>query len=726
MTPNGTTKILVVDDLPEKLFVYRAMLDELGQTIIEALSGEEALKQVLHHDFSVILLDVNMPTLDGFETARLIRTRKRSMHTPIIFLTAFADEVRTMEGYAHGAVDFMMAPVVPEILRAKIRVFVELFRLNQQVMRQAEERIALAEERTKRLAAEQANRNLSFFATCGAVLGQSLDFTATLHDLARLGIPYLADTAYVAVPQSDGASWTAVAARKTADDQVTLDKEVERSNIPSHLAGAIDRTLMRRDINRLAAPDPHAPFSLVRPLKARGQAIGVLALNRDPRRGPFTRTEEDVTENLVSRGAVALDNAQLYLNLREADRQRNEFLSMLAHELRNPLAPIRNAVELLRSDGLAPAEMARSRDMISRQVGHLIRLVDDLLDASRITQGKIRLKLQAIEVAKVADQAVEASRPEIEARRHRLYIDMPNSPLHVFGDSTRLAQVLTNLMNNAAKYTPAGGEIWFSVRAVDDGSVVFCIRDSGIGIPTEMLSRVFDLFTQVDRTLDRSEGGLGIGLTVVRRLVEMHNGRVEVRSAGIGHGCEFTVIMPHCEPVPIGPMTVGEHSNGIRTACARCQLLIVDDNRDSADSLAMLLKLSGFSPQVAYDGHAAVALAKSLRPEVVLLDIGLPGLNGYEVARRLRADDDTKAAFLVAITGYGQEENGRLAQSAGFNCHFVKPVVIGDLLSAITSHAVNSPTSATEMPSPSSTSHNGQLLNQQLAPVLLPNRLGDS
>jgi signal transduction histidine kinase/DNA-binding response OmpR family regulator len=688
------TNILIVDDLPEKLLVYRAMLEELGQTLIEARSGEDALKHVLQTDFSVILLDVNMPTLDGLETARLIRQRKRSAHTPIIFITAFADEVRTMEGYAHGAVDFMMAPVVPEILRAKIRVFVELFGLNRQVTRQAEERVALAEERTKRLAAEETNRNLGFLATCGAVLGQSLDFAATLHDLARLGVPYLADAAYVAVPQNDGQDWTAVAARRTADDRVVLEKDVDRQAIPAQLAITVDRMMARRDSYRLSALEPKpdtAPYSLVRPLQARGQTIGVLALNRDPHRGPWTRMEEDVAETLVSRGAVALDNAQLYLNLREADRQRNEFLSMLAHELRNPLAPIRNSVEILRCEALSPAEVARSRDMISRQVSHLIRLVDDLLDASRITQGKIRLTLEPVDVASIVDQAIEASRPEIEARQHRLDIELPSGPLHVLGDSTRLAQVLTNLLNNAAKYTPTGGDISLNVRAVDDLTVVFSVRDSGMGIPAEMLNRVFDLFTQVDRTLDRSEGGLGIGLTVVRRLVEMHNGRVEVRSAGIGQGSEFTVRIPRCRPTTNDFARIPEHKNGDNRVLADCRVLIVDDNKDSAESLAMLLKLSGCSPQLAHDGHAAVALAKSLRPDVVLLDIGLPGLNGYEVARQLRADDDTKAAFLVAITGYAQEENGKLAQTAGFNRHFVKPVVIDELLAAITSRTVANP-----------------------------------
>ncbi len=680
------TNILVVDDLPQKLLVYRAMLEELGQNIIEARSGEEALKQVLRYDFSVILLDVNMPALDGFETARLIRNRKRSTHTPIIFITAFADEVRTMEGYAHGAVDFMMAPVVPEILRAKIRVFVELFRLNRQVMRQAEEQIALADERTKRLAAEEANRNLSFLATSGAVLGKSLDFAATLQDVARLGVPYLADSAYVAVPAIDGIGWTAVAARKNDADQVMFEKDVARQALPEHLSTAIDRIFAQRDLKRPGEVDPaieSTGLMLIQALQARGQTIGVLALKRDTPRGPFTPTEEDVAETLASRGAVALDNAQLYWNLREADRQRNEFLSMLAHELRNPLAPIRNSVEILRSEGLNAADLARSRDMIGRQVDQLIRLVDDLLDASRITQGKIRLKLQPVDVAVVVEHALEASRPEIEARRHRFHVDVPSAPLHVMGDATRLAQVLTNLINNAAKYTPTEGEIWFRVRAADDGSIVMSVRDSGIGIPQEMLNRVFDLFIQVDRTLDRSVGGLGIGLTVVRRLVEMHNGRVEVRSAGIGKGSEFTILLPKCEPVAANPAPVPEQANGTKTESASCRLLIVDDNRDSADSLGLLLTLSGYSPQIAYDGHAAVALAKTLRPDVVLLDIGLPGLNGYEVARRLRADVDTKAACLIAITGYGQDENGRLAQQAGFDRHFVKPVVFDELLAAI-------------------------------------------
>jgi signal transduction histidine kinase len=376
-----TINILVVDDLPEKLLVYRTILEELGHNLVTAHSGADALKQVLQTNFAVILLDVNMPGMDGFETATLIRNRRKSAHTPIIFVTAFQDDLRPIQGYAHGAVDYILAPVAPEILRAKVTVFADLFRMHQLVKRQAEERIALAEERAKRAAAEDANR------------------------------------------------------------------------------------------------------------------------------------------------------------------RKDEFLAMLAHELRNPLAPIRTGIEVMRQIGLADPKLQRTREMIDRQLRQLNRLVDDLLDVSRITRGKIQLQLDTLDVATAVAGAVETSRPLIESRKHELNLCLPGESIYVEADPVRLAQVLSNLLNNAAKYTEEGGHIWLSVEQ-QGGEAVFRVRDTGAGIPYDMLPRVFDLFLQVDQSLDRSQGGLGIGLTLVRRLVEMHQGSVQAFSQGPGQGSEFVVRLP--------------------------------------------------------------------------------------------------------------------------------------------------------------------------------------
>jgi signal transduction histidine kinase/DNA-binding response OmpR family regulator len=670
------TNVLIVDDLPEKLLVYQSVLEELGQNLITARSGSEALKEVLRHDFAVILLDVNMPDMDGFETAALIRARKKSAHTPIIFVTAFADDVHVLQGYAQGAVDYILAPVVPDVLRAKVKVFVDLFRLTEQIKRQAEDRVTLAEERIKRAAAEESNRRLAFLARACNVLGQSLDDQVTARDLARLSVPFLADLSAVALPPRPGEEGKVFLARGEGE-AVALDEQAGPGAIPADLGAAVARVLAGGPGEFLpeappAAPEP-AMTALVLPLCARGRPCAALALSREPSGRRFGPAELSMAETLASRAAVALENAYLYQDVQQADRQKNEFLSMLAHELRNPLAPIRNAVHVMRMQGPAGPELQWSRDVIDRQVKHMARLVDDLLDISRITRGKIRLQLEPVDMASVVAEAVEASRPIIEGRRHRLEVVVAPEPLWVNGDAARLAQVLTNLLNNAAKYTDEGGEVWLTV-APEEGAVVARVRDTGVGIPGESLSAVFNLFTQVDRSLDRAQGGLGIGLTLVRRLVEMHGGTVEAHSDGPGKGSEFVVRLPALHRERSG---AGSPDGAGEPVSAGCRVLVVDDNVDAADSLAMLLRLGGCEVRLAHAGPDAVAEAQAFRPEVVVLDIGLPGMDGYEVAGRLRADPATRGAVLVAVTGYGREEDRARSRQAGFDHHLVKPVDFG-------------------------------------------------
>jgi signal transduction histidine kinase len=673
MADTDKTKILIVDDLPEKLLVYRTVLEDLGQELICAQSGGEALKQVLQHDFAVILLDVNMPDIDGFETAALIRGRKRSACSPIIFVTAMADDVRAAMGYAHGAVDYILAPVVPEVLRAKVKVFVDLFQMTQQVRRQAEERVALAEERSKRAAAEESNRRLAFLARGCDVLGQSLDAEVTARDLARLPVPFLADLSAVAFPARPGAEGRLVVARARGDD-VALDEHAGPDRLPPALAAAVGRILSGGPAECFAAGPGDA---VVLPLQARGRVCAALVLSREPSGRRFDPAELSMAETLASRAAVALDNAQLYQDVQEADRQKNEFLSMLAHELRNPLAPIRNAVHVLRLQAEGKPELDWARDVIDRQVKHLVRLVDDLLDVSRITRGKVRLQLEPLSLAAVVAEAVEASNPEIQAREHRLEVALPPGPVWVQGDATRLAQVVTNLLNNAAKYTDPGGRIGLTVGQ-EESTAVVRVRDNGVGIPGEMLSTVFNLFTQADRSLDRSQGGLGIGLTLVKRLVEMHGGSVEARSAGTGQGSEFVVRLP---ALAGGEVRAGAAAGGNapELSGAPCGVLLVDDNVDAAESLAILLRLGGCAVRVAHDGPSALAAARACPPEFVVLDIGLPGMDGYEVARRLRAEPATRDAVLVALTGYGRDEDQTRSREAGFDHHFIKPVDFAEL-----------------------------------------------
>ena len=366
------------------------------------------------------------------------------------------------------------------------------------------------------------------------------------------------------------------------------------------------------------------------------------------------------------------ERKQMEEALKEADRRKDEFLAMLAHELRNPLAPILNAAHALKLVGLADANQQWACDVIERQTQHLTRLVDDLLDVSRITQGKVTLAREPLDLSTIIHRAVETSRPLIEARRHRLTIALPPGPVRLEGDQARLVQVVGNLLNNAAKYTDEGGHIRLEA-AQEDGAAVIRVRDDGMGMPAELLPHVFDLFTQADRSLDRSQGGLGIGLTLVRQLVEMHGGKVEAKSEGAGYGSEFVVRLLALAPAT-APAAESSSDGRARPAPYALRVLIVEDNLDSAEMMAFVLKLSGHEVQMAHDGPEALDAARAFVPQVVLCDIGLPGMNGYEVAARLREQPAFKQTLLIALTGYGEEESSLRAKEAGFDYHLVKPV----------------------------------------------------
>ncbi len=379
---------------------------------------------------------------------------------------------------------------------------------------------------------------------------------------------------------------------------------------------------------------------------------------------------EDVTERKLAED-----------DLREADRRKDEFLATLAHELRNPLAPIRNSLHIFRMAGIRDATVGRVVDMMERQVAHMVRMVDDLLEVSRISRGKIELRKQRVELASVLRNAVDTSLPLIEAARHKLCVDIPHEPMMLDADPVRLAQVFANLLNNSAKYTKEGGEIRVKVTA-EDGVAVVCVADNGEGIPPAMLTRVFNMFTQLN-TGARAQGGLGIGLTLAKTLVHMHGGSIEAFSEGPGKGCELRVRLPlavaevDAEAAPQAPAVAAAEPRLRR-------VLVVDDNHDAADSLGVLLEFLGAEVKVVHDGRAALEAMKSFRPAVVLLDLGMPGMNGLEVARRMREDPDAKPMTLVALTGWGQREDRRRTREAGFDYHLVKPADVGTLQSILT------------------------------------------
>ena len=395
------------------------------------------------------------------------------------------------------------------------------------------------------------------------------------------------------------------------------------------------------------------------------------ALDRADARRRFAEAERERTELLRREQAARAEAERLLAEAREADRRKDEFLAMLAHELRNPLAPITNAAHLLRQPGLSDAERGRTHEMLVRQTRHLGRIVDDLLDVTRISRGKIELRRERVDLAALVRDAVEDHRGVLEASRLAVTKDVSGEPVWVRGDRTRLTQVVGNILQNAAKFTDPGGRVAVRLgvdRATQEADVA--VEDTGIGIDADLLPRVFEMFTQADQTLDRSRGGLGLGLALVKGLVELHGGRASAASEGPGRGARFTFRLPldanEEAPTPAAAEPAGTGS---------LRILVVEDSRDGAESLRMLLELSGHEVRVAHTGPTGVEAAREFRPAVVLCDLGLPGgMSGYDVARALRADPATAAARLIAVSGYGQPEDRENARSSGFDLHLTKPV----------------------------------------------------
>lgn len=437
-------------------------------------------------------------------------------------------------------------------------------------------------------------------------------------------------------------------------------------------------------------PEGHLPVTsyLAVPVTSRsGEVLGGLFFGHREA-GVFTTRHERLVEGIAAQAAVAIDNSRLYQAVLEADRKKDEFLAMLAHELRNPLAPITSALQILKLAGHNGPMAVRAREMAERQVHALTRMVDDLLDVSRIMRGKIELRREQIDLTAVVARAVETARPAIDAMRHTLKVNLGSEPVWVSVDVVRMAQVVANLLNNAAKYTDPGGTIQLTVQRMEKSAVIR-VRDSGIGISAEKLRLVFDMFVQVEPGL-RSQGGLGIGLTVVRNLVEMHGGTVEARSEGLGRGSEFIVKLPLVE------MAAGVCSKDAAAPASPAlessrRILIVDDNVDAAESLAMLLRLEGHKVQVAHGGAAALQLAAASPPEVAFLDLGMPVMSGYELAVKFREHPVLRSVKLIAMTGWGQDEDRRRSKEAGFDHHMTKPVALAALQQILKVGALDKP-----------------------------------
>ncbi|BDB29387.1 response regulator (plasmid) [Cupriavidus sp. P-10] len=635
----GRPRILVADDNAD-MRQYLGRLLEKHYEVELAGDGHAALERIRLHCPELVLTDVMMPVLDGFGLLRALRAEPRTAHLPVIMLSARAGEESLLEGVEAGADDYLVKPFTARELLTRVETHLRMARFRREALK--------------------------------ALSQRSIQFK-TLLDQAPLGV-YLVDadlvireanpTALEAIGDIPGgvigSSFDHVIhllwKKEQADEIVRTFRHALATGEPyvarEWAESRIDRGVTEYyewKLDRIPLPDGHN---------------GVVCYFRD------------ISEHVHSRKRIEASEEAL----READRRKDEFLNILAHELRGPLATISNTMHIL---GQSDAEIDLAREAQVRQLHHLVRLVDDLLDTNRITRGRLRLHIDRVELQTVIRDAIETCRPLAQELERAVTLNVPREPIWLDADSVRLTQIFGNLISNAYKYTEHGGHVWLSAAQRGE-EVLVSVKDDGIGIPTDALSSVFDLFMQVDTSGDRSRGGLGIGLALVKQLVEMHGGRVEVFSDGPFRGSEFVVHLP----MPSGASAV----NAARAAppaeapaVAPLQILVVDDDRDSAWSLAELLNICGHQTRIAHDGSEAIAAAEQYRPGVILMDIGLPTMSGHEAAREIRSQPWGANITLIAVSGWAQEEDRRRSREAGFDAHLVKPVDIGALMKLLQS-----------------------------------------
>ena len=688
--------ILIVDDRPDKLLAHESVLTELNQNLVRATSGKEALRCLLKQDFAVILLDVNMPGMDGFETAALIRQRQRSETTPIIFISAVNDtETHVSRGYSLGAVDYILTPVVPEILRAKIAVFVDLFKKTEQIKRQAEEREKFIKEQAALAEAEARHERLAFLADASNVLAGSLEYHKTFHSLAHLVVPRLADFCVVLASEEDCGLRQVAVAHSNLVDEPTLRKLAEEFPSSSvaktsgaHVVktgqseiccdmdnGALQQVFDRPEDRELLLSFAPTSFIAV-PLKTYDRVLGAIVMVNTSE-GRMCGTEElALAEELAHRAALAIDNASLYKEAQKARAEseranlaKDSFLAMLSHELRTPLTPVLTSVLALeQTDGLSE-ETRASLQMIRRNVELEARLIDDLLDLTRISKGKVQLSLEEVDAHSLLRNALEICQADIDKKSLSLRTDFGAEDVCLEADPARLQQIFWNLIKNSVKFTPKGGRLEIRTRN-DDGQLRVQVSDTGIGIDAETLPKIFNAFEQGDRM---QLGGLGLGLAISKALVETHSGTLTAESAGENQGATFTAMFPVAE------RHAGTNQNAAPpTPAARksMRVLLVEDHEDTNRSLTQLLRRRGYHVQAAHSVESALAAAAQERFDVLVSDIGLPDGSGIDLMQKLKGDHEI---FGIALTGFGMEEDLRRSHDVGFNHHLIKPVDLNRL-----------------------------------------------
>ena len=663
--------ILIVDDEPRNLTVLETLLDDPDYRLVRATSADQALLALVAEEFALLIFDIRMPVMTGFELAQTIKARKKTAQVPIIFLTAYYnDDQHVLAGYGTGAVDFLHKPVNPVILRSKVAIFAELHRKSRELALANRALVSEIAERSKAQAelrelnetleqriVERTNaliERTQIEEAAREQLRASEEFNRSLMDGTSDGVKVL------------GLDGRILHMNRAALSQLEIeDFEALRGRDWTSLWPEESHEIVRFAIEHARTGEP-AAFTAGRPNAAGAQRwwnVSVSAV-REPLTGVVARllaVSRDVTEARQAERA-----------LRESDAKKDNFIATLAHELRNPLAPIRNAVNVMRHKETTDSELVWCRDVIDRQVGQMSHLLDGLLDVSRITRSQLTLRREMIDLATVIELALEIARPFIDEAGHSLVVKLAQHPMVVNGDLTRLAQVVSNLLINAAKYSSTNGNIALSAQQEAD-EIVVKVKDNGIGIESDQLLHVFEMFTQVQSALKHSQGGLGIGLSLAKGLVEMHSGQLNGYSEGLGKGSEFVMRLPVGRGMKLGqPSESGTHAHA--SATEKFRILVADDLRDSADSLAMLLQAMGHDVRTTYEGEQAVRIAGEFRPDVAFIDIGMPIVNGYEVCRTIRDQAWGARMVLIAQTGWGRDDDRRRTLEAGFDYHMTKPL----------------------------------------------------
>ena len=690
--PDRRANILIVDDKPDKLLSLQVVLEDLDQRIITAASGREALRHLLNEEFAVILLDVNMPDMDGFEAASLIRQRPSLRHVPIIFITAFGDETHMARGYSLGAVDYIHTPVIPEVLRSKVSVFVDLYQKNAQVHRQSE---------TLRRQATQLQK----LAAASMTINSATGIEQMLHFVTNSAREIIGSEQCLAIfmgdPESENRRPRSAASfgnrqSKWRDRLPGLDAlastVIAQAPVATRLTGAELREHPDWDIfQSLQIPPIHHGLLSVPLTDRAGKNFGLIVL-LDRTDGQFAGEDEALLMQLARITSIAIQNA-IFAREREANRLKDEFLATLSHELRTPLNAIVGWTQLLRMEHL-PQEAMRGLDVIDRNVKAQTKLIEDLLDVSRIITGKMRLNLREVSLAPILQGAVDAIRPAAEAKNIELACELVGE-VRVNADPDRVQQIVWNLLTNAVKFTNSRGRIYVTLQRVNSHAHIR-VADTGQGIEPEFLRFVFDRFRQADSGITRSHGGLGIGLSIVRHIVELHGGTVDVQSPGAGKGATFTVVLPMLNnhvashtPRPAKASGEAAAVQPVRTNSSiklrGKRVLVVDDEADARELVSEILRRAEAEVNAVSSVREAFESMGSVIPDVVVSDLGMPEEDGYSMIQTLRQLPSDRGGQIpaIALTAYAREEDRLRALSAGFQMHLTKPVEPDRLVEAI-------------------------------------------